>query len=41
MYIANTGFGYGDSASVALSERLMSLFAKNLHSDPGPWARNG
>jgi hypothetical protein len=33
MYIANTGFGYGDSASVALSERLLSLFAKNLHSD--------
>ena len=23
MYIANTGFGYGDSASVALSERLL------------------
>jgi hypothetical protein len=35
MYIANTGFGYGDSASVALSERLMSLFAQNLHSDAG------
>jgi Tol biopolymer transport system component len=35
MYIANTGFGYGDSASVALSERLMSLFAKNLRSDSG------
>jgi hypothetical protein len=35
MYIANTGFGYGDTASVALSERLMSLFAKNLHSDSG------
>ena len=33
MYIANTGFGYGDSESVALSERLLSLFAKNLHSD--------
>ncbi len=33
MYIANTGFGYGDSASVALSERLLSIFAKNLHSD--------
>ena len=33
VYIANTGFGYGDSASVALSERLLSLFAKNLHSD--------
>lgn len=35
MYIANTGYGYGDSESVALSERLMSLFAKNLHSDSG------
>jgi Tol biopolymer transport system component len=35
MYIANTGYGYGDSASVALSERLLSLFAKNLHSDSG------
>jgi len=35
MYIANTGYGYGDSDSVALSERLMSLFAKNLHSDSG------
>ena len=35
MYIANTGFGYGDTDSVALSERLMALFAKNLHSDPG------
>jgi hypothetical protein len=32
-YIANTGFGYGDSASVALSERLLALFANNLHSD--------
>jgi hypothetical protein len=35
MYIANTGYGYGDTASVALSERLMALFAKNLHSDSG------
>jgi hypothetical protein len=35
MYIANTGYGYGDSDSVALSERLLSLFAKNLHSDSG------
>ena len=35
MYIANTGYGYGDSASVALSERLLALFAKNLHSDSG------
>jgi hypothetical protein len=35
MYIANTGYGYGDSASVALSERLLALFAKNLHADSG------
>ncbi|HEX6952635.1 MAG TPA: PxKF domain-containing protein [Gaiellaceae bacterium] len=35
MYIANTGYGYGDTASVALSERLLALFAKNLHSDSG------
>ena len=35
MYIGNTGFGYGDTASVALSERLLALFAKNLHSDSG------
>jgi WD40-like Beta Propeller Repeat len=35
MYIGNTGYGYGDSESVALSERLLALFAKNLHSDSG------
>jgi hypothetical protein len=35
MYIANSGYGYGDTASVALSERLLALFAKNLHSDSG------
>jgi len=35
MYIGNTGYGYGDSASVALSERLLSLFATRLHSDSG------
>jgi hypothetical protein len=33
LYVANTGFGYGDSASVALSERLLSLYAANLRSD--------
>ena len=33
VYIGNTGFGYGDSASVALSERLLALFARNLHSN--------
>jgi uncharacterized protein YjbI with pentapeptide repeats len=35
MYLANTGYGYGDDGSVALSERLMALFAKKLHSDGG------
>ena len=35
VYIGNTGFGYGDSASVALSERLLALFARNLHSNSG------
>ncbi len=30
VYVANTGFGIGDSASVAYSERLMALFAKLL-----------
>jgi hypothetical protein len=29
-YIGNTGFGYGDSASIALSERLYALYAKNI-----------
>jgi hypothetical protein len=28
--IGNTGFGYGDSATVAFSERLMKLFAQHL-----------
>jgi hypothetical protein len=30
LYAANTGFGYGDTATVALSERLMALFAERL-----------
>ncbi len=30
VYVANTGFGYGDTISNALSERLMSLFAVRL-----------
>ena len=34
MYIGNSGYGYGDSASNALSERLLSLYAQNLKSDP-------
>jgi hypothetical protein len=29
--IGNTGFGYGDDTTVAYSERLMSLYAKNLN----------
>jgi CSLREA domain-containing protein len=30
VFVGNTGFGYGDTASVALSERLMSLFSGHL-----------
>jgi hypothetical protein len=30
VYVANTGFGIGDTASVAYSERLMALYAKLL-----------
>ncbi len=30
VYVANTGFGYGDTESVALSERLMARFAGHL-----------
>ena len=33
VFIGNTGFGYGDTASVALSERLMTLFAGHLQFD--------
>ncbi len=29
-YVANTGFGYGDTAAVALSEKLMAEFANRL-----------
>jgi hypothetical protein len=32
-WIANTGFGYGDTELVAYSERLMALFAKDLAVD--------
>ena len=30
VYLANTGFGYGDTAAVALSEELMKQFASRL-----------
>jgi CSLREA domain-containing protein len=30
VFVANSGYGYGDTASVALSERLMADFAANL-----------
>ena len=33
VYVANYTFGYGDTASVALSERLMALFAARLGRD--------
>ncbi len=33
VYVANTGYGYGDTAIVAYSEELMSLFAKNFNGD--------
>ena len=33
VYVANTGFGYGDTESNALSERLMSLFATRLREN--------
>ena len=32
VYVANTGFGYGDTKTVDLSERLMGQFAKNLNT---------
>jgi hypothetical protein len=31
VYIANTGFGYGDTETVAASEKLMKLFAENMN----------
>jgi Tol biopolymer transport system component len=30
VYVANTGYGYGDDTAVALSEKLMALLAENL-----------
>ena len=32
VYIANTGFGYGDTVTVALTERLLKLFGEKLNS---------
>ncbi len=32
VYIANTGFGYGDTVTVALTERLLGLFSKKINS---------
>ena len=32
VYVANTGFGYGDTKTVDLSEKLMGQFAKNLNT---------
>jgi Tol biopolymer transport system component len=34
-YVANTGYGYGDTAAVALSERLMASFAEHLDGSMG------
>jgi len=33
VYVANTGFGYGDTVANALSERLMSIFAAKLRQE--------
>ncbi|GAC1327510.1 MAG: hypothetical protein NVSMB17_01630 [Candidatus Dormibacteria bacterium] len=33
VYVANTGYGYGDTETLALSERLMALFAQNFNDD--------
>ena len=33
VYVANTGYGYGDYDAIALSEQLMTMFASNLGSD--------
>ena len=32
VYIANTGFGYGDTVTVALTERLLGQFAKKINA---------
>ncbi len=33
VYVANTGYGYGDYDAIALSEQLMTMFAHNLAAD--------
>ncbi|HST17593.1 MAG TPA: PxKF domain-containing protein [Gaiellaceae bacterium] len=33
VFVANTGYGYGDYKAIALSEQLMTMFAHNLASD--------
>jgi hypothetical protein len=33
VYVANTGYGYGDYDAIVLSERLMAMFAHNLSTD--------
>ncbi len=38
VYVANTGYGYGDTVANALSERLMSLFSEELAD---PWSTLG
>ena len=41
-YIGNTGFGYGDNSTVALSEKLMLYFSDNLSaSDGSQWVAVG
>ncbi len=32
VYVANTGFGYGETTTIDLSERLMDHFAENINS---------
>ena len=43
VYVANTGYGYGDYDAIALSEQLMTMFAHNLalrrHHRPQAHAR--
>ena len=36
VYVANTGYGYGDTETLALSSRLMTLLAQNFQDDSLP-----